>query len=42
MAEQALFEVAPVSVAADGEEIEIVWVIERLFSEIELGGCGVR
>ncbi len=29
--EQTLFEVALVRVAADREEIEIVWVFERLF-----------
>jgi hypothetical protein len=34
--EQTLFEVALVSVAADHEEIEIVWVFERLFGEIGL------
>ena len=34
--EQTLFEVALMRVAADGEEIEIVWVFERLFGEIGL------
>jgi hypothetical protein len=33
---QTLFEVALMRVAADREEIEIVWVFERLFGEIRL------
>ncbi len=34
--EQTLFEVALMGVAADREEIEIVWVFECLFGEIGL------